>query len=431
MNTQMISISRIVIILLTSLALVECRPTSQKSSSTIDDTGSPDGDSVSNETFVSANNGEFILDNEPFYFVGTNSYHLPNYEKLDPSVVDNSLEAFENAGITVVRMWGFYDGPPQYGNDITLQPEPGVYSEENLVHLDNVIAKGKEHNIRFIVTLVNYWPQLGGIAQYNEWDGNSGGGMAHFIDDPDTQEWFKGYIKMLLNRVNTVTGTAYKNEPAIFSWEIINEGRLPDSDPAILRDWYQEIAQYIKNIDSNHMVSTGEEGFDHSSMGEFTNDGSYNNPYYSSDQYSNSYVLRANEGTSYVLNTEIPEIDYGTAHWYPSEYGWGTSIDQDMINAQHAWIDDHINIAASVKKPFVLGEYGYPGWGDQETLTIYNDLWDYSESQKLDGSLIWQFTPTGTKCYEYGGNICWPGGRQDEKLYNSFRSYIKEMKSIN
>ncbi|WP_445665934.1 glycoside hydrolase 5 family protein [Fodinibius sp. AD559] len=403
------------------LMLGEC----SSSANTNDNNTSPDPN-----LFVSVRDGNFVVDEQIIKLVGTNAYHLPTYHKINPDVVATSFDAFQEAGINLVRMWGFYDGPPQYENDITLQPEPGVYNEEDLQRLDQVIAQGKEHGIRFVIALVNNWGQLGGVPQYNEWDGNSGGGMSHFINDPDTQQWFRDYISMLLNRVNTVTGVAYKDEPAIFSWEIINEGRLSGGDPAELRDWYQDIAQHIKSIDSNHMVSTGEEGFDDSSLGSWTDGGSFQHPDYSTDSYSNTYVLRANEGTSYVLNTQIPEIDYGTAHWYPSEWGWGT-VSQDLFDAQHAWISDHIAIAEAEGKPFLLGEYGFPGWGDERVEQVYNDLWNHAEQTELDGSLLWQFTPTGTKCYEYGGNICWPGGRQDQVLYNEFVDHINAMKTDN
>lgn len=376
-----------------------------------------------NSGFVYAQNGDFMLNGEVFRTAGTNAYHLPNYEKIDPSSVDRSMDAFQDAGITVIRMWGFYDGQPQYSGDITLQPEPGVYSEENLKRLDNVIAKSAEHGTRVILTLINYWDQLGGIKQYNTWAGNSSGGMQAFINGEKQQKWFKDYISMLLNRVNTVTGVAYKDDPTIFAWEIMNEGRNRGQDPQIIRDWYQEIAQFIKSIDKNHMVSTGEEGFDEGTPAA-----------YSVDQYTNTYILRAQEGTSYILNTEIPEIDYGTAHWYPADWGWhinswdpNSSGAQNLLKAQHAWIQDHVDIAENVNKPFMMGEYGFAGWGDARQKNIYDDFWKYAESIELDGSLLWQLTPDYTKCSEFGGNICYPGGRGDTELYNAFKAHIAKI----
>lgn len=378
-----------------------------------------------NAIFVSADaNGDFVVNGEVFRFAGTNAYYLPNYQKRDERVVDRAFDAFEEAGITVVRMWAFYDGydcgySQQDREENVIQTAPGNYNEAALQDLDRVIAKGKDHGIRFILTLINYWDELGGICQYNTWDraANPSLNMSHFISSENTQIWFRRYIDMLLNRVNTVTHVAYKNEPAIFSWQIMNEARNSGQDPEILRDWYQLIAQYIKSIDSNHMVSTGEEGFDEGIPSE-----------YSSNQYSNTYVLRANEGTSYVMNIAIPEIDYGNAHWYPTDWGFGYDArDPELIKAQNAWISDHAKIAAEFQKPFILDEYGFPGWGNEDVLYVYSQLWEQAEEIELDGSLLWQLTADFAKCYESGGNICWPGGRQDRILFQEFQNHAKSL----
>lgn len=367
--------------------------------------------------FVTVSNGDFHLNGEVYRFAGTNAYHLPNYQKANPSVVDRAMDGYQQAGVEVVRTWGFYDGPPQYENDITLQPEAGVYSEENLRHLDKLIAKGKKHGVKFILALTNYWHELGGMPQYNAWDGHPEGGMQHFMNDPDTQRWYKDYIKMLLERVNTVTGVKYKNEPAIFAWEIMNEGRNPESDnPQELANWYQDIAQYIKSIDPNHLVSTGEEGFDYETPAE-----------YSSGKYTNDYVLRAPEGTSYLANTSIPEIDYGTAHWYPTR--WVGDNPANVMQTQKAFMKDHAQIAEDLGKPFVVGEYGFEGDGNSTQLKIYKDIWNYNEQHKIDGSLIWQLAADDVKCYEYRGNICYPGGREDTQLYNGLTDHIDNMKN--
>lgn len=373
--------------------------------------------------FVEVRNGAFSLNGNPFRFVGTNAYYLPNYKKLDPQVVERAFQAFNMAGISVVRMWAFYDGfdcgySAEDDTENVIQLTPGVYNEEALEHLDFIIAKGKRQNIRFILPFVNYWDELGGICQYNTWAGaeKPSQNMTFFITNHKTQKWFKDYVDMLLNRVNIYTGVAYKDEPAIFSWQIINEGRNKGQDPRILRDWYQEMAQYIKSIDPNHLVGTGEEGFDEGVP-----------PDYTKHKYSNTYALRANEGTSYILNTAIPEIDYGNAHWYPTEFGFGYSVNQEMLIAQEAWLSDHQRIAAGLGKPFILGEYGFPGWGDERVVTMYRSLWRTAEEIHLDGSLFWQLTADYVKCSEYGGNICWPGGREDTELFMDFRRHLENV----
>ncbi len=378
-------------------------------------------DFIPKEDFVYAQNGNFMLNGELIRFVGTNAYYLPNYQKLDPQVVERAFDTFEMAGVTVIRMWAFYDGYDcgysQFDPDENvIQTSPGIYSESALRDLDRVIAEGKARGFKFILPFINYWDELGGICQYNTWAGaeNPSRNMDFFLNNSDTQKWFRDYIRMLLNRVNTSTGVAYKDEPAIFAWQIMNEGRNSGQNPAILRDWYRDMARFIKSIAPNHMVSTGEEGFDEGTPSR-----------YSVRDYSNTYVLRANEGTSYIMNTSIPEIDFGTAHWYPPDFGFGSTVTDELLRAQRAWLRDHQKIAKDLGKPFVLGEYGFPGWGDERVTEIYADLWDYAEKIRLDGSLLWQLTADYVKCYEFGGNICWPGARVDDELFGLFRSHSR------
>jgi hypothetical protein len=380
----------------------------------------------SSGSFVSTHNANFVLNGEILRFAGTNAYYLPNYEKLNSGVVDRALDLFKDTGITVIRMWGFYDGydcgySKNDSSENVIQTSPGVYSEAALRDLDRVIAKGKDRGIKFIIPFVNYWDQLGGICQYNTWAGasNPSTNMDFFMSNSQTQKWFKDYISMLLNRVNTVTGVAYKDEPAIFAWQIMNEGRNKGKHQNILRDWYQGIAKHIKSIDPNHLVSTGEEGFDEGTPSQ-----------YSVDQYSNTYVLRANEGTSYIANTSIPEIDFGSAHWYPGDYGFGTTVNTSFLNAQKAWLNDHKNIAENVGKPFYIGEFGLAGWGDSRVNDMYDALYKHAEEIKLDGNLLWQLVADGTKCWEFGGNICYPGGRADTDLYNKFKQHVTNMKGL-
>lgn len=403
--------------------LVQCKSSSD---SDPDDFLLPELEPIS-DNFVTAENANFMVDGNVYRYSGTNAYYLQNYQQLDPAVVDNAFNLFAQARITVVRMWAFYDGFDcsefaQNPGENIIQTAPGIYNEQALQDLDEIIAKGRNQGIRFILTLTNYWDDHGGICQYNTWDGAADPSlnMSYFINDPDTQQWYRDYIAMLLNRINTVTGVAYKDDPAIFAWEIIGEGRIDDGDPTELRNWYQEIAQYIKSIDTNHMVSTGEEGLEVEVSQE-----------YSIDEYSNLYVLRSNRGTSYRLNTAIPEIDYGTAHWYPSDYGFGFAVNDEMLDAQQAWINDHARIAQDLGRPFLLGEYGFPGYGDNRVVAVYQHLWNLAEEIRLDGSLIWQLTADYAKCFEYGGNICYPGGRSDQELFNQYLQHTSTIQSLN
>ena len=61
-------------------------------------------------------------------------------------------------------------------------------------------------------------------------------------------------------RVNSINGLVYKNDPAVFSWNIFNEPRCSQTIPADdsckpgIQSFIDRMAAYIKNIDKNHMV---------------------------------------------------------------------------------------------------------------------------------------------------------------------------------
>jgi lysophospholipase L1-like esterase len=388
-------------------------------------------------SFASTAGAEFVLNSTPTKFIGTNAYYAPNYMKINPSEVTDVLDECQTIGINLTRTWGFYDGPAQYANDISLQPNPGEYSTD-FQYLDQFIAECKSRGIYVIISLVNYWEQLGGIEVYNGWAGDpepATDRMRKFINGTQQQTWFRNYISNLLNRTNSVTGVQYKYEEHIFAWEIGNELRNPAdySNPAggtnasrgdEIRDWYQEIAQFIKGIDPNHMVTTGEEGFDEGTPAEYT-----------STQYSNTYVLRAQAGTSFVKNTAIPEIDFAQSHWYPDVFGLQRTFDgtsQQLLEAQQdqqVFLEDRHVISNSHGKPFCIGEWGIEDWDSSDNYLRkelgYQHFYSVVELLGIESHLLWQYVPNfGEKWGEFGGNIAFPGRASDEDLYDDFAAHI-------
>jgi hypothetical protein len=209
------------------------------------------------------------------------------------------------------------------------------------------------------------------------------------------QGWYRAYIAMILNRTNTVTGIKYRNDPGIFSWEIMNEPEYPGQSTGVaLAAWFNSTAAYIESLDPNHMVDTGEEGFDENSPSVYTG------------TYTNTYWERAGTGSSYLLDAQLKDISFMSAHLYPVGYGFSNPIaDGD------AYIKDHINVAQMYGKPFVLGEYGYDGTNasaadSQQKINAYLAWWNVTQSLNAGGDLVWQFVLDNTKCGESKTNIC-------------------------
>ena len=68
-----------------------------------------------------------------------------------------------------------------------------------------------------------------------------------FFTSESCRRWFKNFISHVVGRVNTVNGVAYRDEPAIFAWEIINEPRYTgDSSGDVLQAWIVAMSQHVK-----------------------------------------------------------------------------------------------------------------------------------------------------------------------------------------
>ena len=67
---------------------------------------------------------------------------------------------------------------------------------------------------------------------------------------------------MILTRVNTITGVAYKDDPTIFALELANEPHTTDDyetirglPPGVLvKAWMEVIVKTIRVVDTKHMV---------------------------------------------------------------------------------------------------------------------------------------------------------------------------------
>jgi mannan endo-1,4-beta-mannosidase len=154
-----------------------------------------------------------------------------------------------------------------------------------------------------------------------------------FYTDATCRQYYKDHISAVLNRVNTVNGRTYKDDPTVFAWELANEPRCAsDLSGDTLNDWIAEMSGYIRSIDSNHMITTGSEGF--------------------YDEGSGPWYRNGSQGVDYLRNHQVADIDFCTVHVY-SDY-WGFDYEASMD-----WVLEHIDDAHSViGKPVILEEFG-------------------------------------------------------------------------
>jgi mannan endo-1,4-beta-mannosidase len=301
--------------------------------------------------FVTRDGAAFDLGGQPFRFGGTNNYYL-HYKSQ--AMVDDVFADAAAMNLTVIRAWSSLecggdkpnsDGGCSAGTDLwtqrwsTAAGAPVINTGAGgLQKLDYMLAKANQLGIKLILPLVNNWRDFGGMDQYVTWYGLRF--HDQFYTDARIRANFRTWISTLANRVNTITGVTYKNDPAIFSWELANEPRcinasLPTSGTCTqdtLTSWADEMSTYINSVDPNHMISVGDEGFlDHGN--------------------ANDWPYNAADGVDHEALTALPNIDFGTYHAYPDSWGhdvaWTTQ-----------WIRDHNAAAATLNKPTILEEFG-------------------------------------------------------------------------
>ena len=320
--------------------------------------------------YVRVEEGHFIRNGRPYSYIGTNFWYGPilasegeggNYDRLV-----RELDTIKSLGVDNLRVLVGGDGPDGVFSHIepTLQKEPGVYNDTILTGLDRFLVELGKRDMQAVLYLNNSWEWSGGYGQYLEWAGAGkaliplldGYGpfmqqMEQFSVNQKAQELFFNHLKSIVGRTNTVTGKPYSEDPAIFSWQIGNEPRCFSDDPAVRKgfvSWLTEAARLIKEIDPNHMVSTGNEGLM----------GCENDP----------ALLEA--------LAAIPDVDYMTIHIWPYNWSWARadSLAEDLPGAcakTDEYIAAHVALAQKYGQPVVVEEFGFPrdGFSPERTAT--------------------------------------------------------------
>ncbi|KAK9057739.1 hypothetical protein SSX86_022577 [Deinandra increscens subsp. villosa] len=345
--------------------------------------------SIVNGTFVEISAHQFVVDGKPMYFNGFNAYWLMCMA-CDPSTKTKVSDVFQQAskiGMNIVRTWGFSDGCSK-----PLQISPGVYNEDMFKALDFVISEAKKYKLHLILSLVNNCDDFGGKKQYVQWAKDHGG---QYLDNDDeffcndvVKGYYKNHVKNILTRLNSITGVAYKDDPTIFAWEMMNEPRCQsDLSGKMFEEWIVEMSAEIKSIDKNHLLEIGLEGF----YGESMPDKKQNNPGYE-------------VGTDFISNNTINNIDFATIHLYPDQWVSGGS-DEAQAKFVEKWIKSHIEDCKSIlKKPLLISEFGKSSWSTGYNVKARDDYFENIfnmayESARSDGSCsgttFWQVMAEG------------------------------------
>lgn len=311
--------------------------------------------------FIRVENGRFVGGSaNSGYFVGANFWYgallATEGPGRDRDRLCRELDRLKASGIGNLRVLVGSEGNTGVISKVEpiLQTAPGVYDDRALDGLDFLMSELGKRDMQAVLYLTNAWEWSGGYSQYLEWSGRGTypvPGLAgwdtfmayvrqfHEAEATDSCKiLLEKHIRHIVTRTNRYTGRPYREDPAIFSWQIANEPRaFSDDNKERFFAWVARTAKLIKQLDPNHMVSTGSEG----EMG-----------------------CEGDIGLWRRIHA-LPEIDYANIHIWPYNWRWISqeNVGGDLTAACEKtteYIRRHAEIARELGKPLVIEEFGYP-----------------------------------------------------------------------
>ena len=308
--------------------------------------------SCTHQDFYKVQDSRITYQGQPQYYIGTNMWYASRLALEDPARLCSELDTLKNLGITNLRI---------------------LATDENFEGLDKVFDELRKRGMSAVLYLNNAWEWSD--DGYISWLEKAGAGrqphpatdgydaymsaMWKFASTPKAVELYQEHVSRVVSR--------YKDEPSVFSWQICNEPRPFTDDPTAQEEYINYIqgtARLIKSIDSNHMVSTGNEG------------------------------SRGCEDDIDLFERvhDCPEIDYLTIHIWPYNWSWVAEDNiteglDDAISNTGNYISSHLEKAYYLDKPLVIEEFGYPRDGFEYSVSSPVTARDYYYSFVFDAVL--------------------------------------------
>ncbi len=300
--------------------------------------------------FISYNIPNLLTIEDNMAFTETNAWRLP-----DQYEIEDALRTIKQMGGRVARTYVITVRRDTDNKDTPKFVEgPGRFNERAFREMDQVLAAANRIGVRLIIPFIDNWRWMGGRPQYAAFRGKS---EDAFWTDQQLKDDYKTTVSFLLNRPNTVTGIAYKDDKAILAWELGNELR---NAPV---NWISEMAGYIKSIDRNHLINDGRQA-----------------------------------GSIDDEIITIKDVDILSTHHYESN-------PDDM----RAHIRESMQKAKG-KKPYFVGEFGFIS-----TSAIRTILTEIVHSQSVSGALIWSL-----RFHNRDGGFYWHSEPMGGGLYKAY-----------
>jgi mannan endo-1,4-beta-mannosidase len=217
------------------------------------------------DAFVTRSGPRLYVAGRPFRFGGANIewLGLVGYGPHDPNgprrpshyEIDDAMATARELGARVVRSQTMGDS---VGCERCLEPSLGQFNTSAFEPIDYALVSARAHGIKIIPTIVGDDARRGGGGcVYLGWRGISVPdcsliNMAPFWSDQTVLADVEEHITALLDHVNVYTRVAYKNDPTILGWDLLNGGGSP-------APWTRQIARYLRARDRHHLILSGGE----------------------------------------------------------------------------------------------------------------------------------------------------------------------------
>ena len=384
--------------------------------------------SAFSQSFITVRDGRFYQGEQPYSYIGANLWYGAilgsEGQGGDRRRLCRELDDLRKLGVTNVRVLVGGEGNRRLADHIepNLQPRPGEYNDTLLAGLDYLMVELGKRKMHAVLYLHNAWQWSGGFGTYLEWAGEGQAATisvwneytshhSKFVRSKRARELALRHTRFVVSRINSLTGRAYSEDPALMSWEICNEPR-PFARDSVTKtaflSWIQEQAQAIKAIDPRHLVTTGSEGL---------------------------FGCEMDIGL-YQRTHALPEIDYLCIHIWPYTWTWvgpfiSPNSEAKKQQPQHMledgvdvacqktseYIRQHVQVAQQLHKPLVLEEFGYPRDGfeiAQGTPTTARDrYYDFVLRQVNDAVGL-----AGCNFWAWGGRV-----RSPQAWWHPFAPY--------
>ncbi|GAA6055505.1 hypothetical protein JCM3770_006292 [Rhodotorula araucariae] len=332
-----------------------------------------------------ANSQKLTVSGKEYRIVGPNIYWLCQDENYGPvgsppdkGRVREALAMAVAMGATTIRAHscGISVGP---SNPYNLESQANMFNYSAWDARDYALFAAREYGLRVILPLTDNWAYYhGGKYDFLDFTGLSKDNKGEqFFTAKAAIAAYGVYITEFLSHYNPYTGKFYYDDPTILGWETGNElGGYINAEMYPPASWTQQVINYIRALDSHHLIIDGTNGFWNYTTG----------------------------ASAPGLN--ISGIDIVSDHGYPRNTGILTK---------------EIELAKAAGKAFFIGEYD---WTPTSSVPLSDYHAQIEKSGSYMGDMIWSLFGKDPQCCNFvkhgnGFSMYYPNGGTSAEQNNT------------